>query len=67
MTSKNISKTVENFVQAFIASWIIAYALLELNEHPGSIGDWMMLLIGVGIIFYANWDYHRRKKKERGI
>jgi hypothetical protein len=65
MTSKEISKTVENFVQAFIASWIIAYALLELKEHPGSTGDWMMLIVGVLIVLQANWSYRRRKANAR--
>jgi hypothetical protein len=65
MTSKEISKTVENFVQAFIASWIIAYALLELKEHPGSTGDWMMLIVGALIVLQANWSYRRRKANAR--
>lgn len=63
MTSKEISKTVENFVQVFIASWIIAYALLELKEHPSNAGDWMMLVVGVLIVLQANWSYRRRKAK----
>jgi len=65
MTSKEISKTVENFVQAFIASWIIAYALLELKKHPGSTSDWMMLIVGALIVLQANWSYRRRKANAR--
>jgi len=59
-----ISKTIENFVQAFIASWIIAYALLSIKEHPDSTGDWMMLVMGVLIVLQANWSYRRRKARE---
>ncbi len=61
MTSKEFSKTVENVVQVFIASWIIAYALLRLKAQPSSLGDWMMLIVGALIIGYANWSYRRRR------
>lgn len=61
MTSKEFSKTVENVVQVFIASWIIAYALLHLKAQPSSLGDWMMLIVGALIIGYANWSYRQRR------
>ena len=61
MRSKEFSKTIENVVQVFIASWIIAYALLRLHAQPSSLGDWMMLIVGALIIGYANWSYRRRR------
>jgi len=61
MTNKEFLKTVENIVQVFIASWIIAYALLRLKAQPESLGDWMMLIVGVLIIGYANWSYRKRR------
>ena len=65
MTIKEFEKTVENFVQAFIASLIIAYAILRIKEQPESISDWMMLFAGIVIVLLANWSYRRRKAKGR--
>jgi len=61
MTNKEFLKTVENIVQVFIASWMIAYALLRLKAQPESLGDWMMLIVGVLIIGYANRSYRKRR------
>ena len=61
MTNKEISKTVESFIQVFIAAWIIVYALFRIIAEPRSLGDWMMLIVGVLIVLQANWSYRRRK------
>jgi len=63
MTSKEFLNTVENLIQVFIAAWIIVYALFRIVADPSSPEDWMMLIIGVVIIGYANWSYRRRRKE----
>ncbi|WP_353662619.1 hypothetical protein [Hydrogenimonas sp. SS33] len=65
MTSKEFSNTVENLVQVFIAAWIIVYALFRIVADPSSLGDWMILIVGVVIIGYANWSYRRRRAKRK--
>ena len=57
-------KTVENFAQVFTASMVIVYAGSQIIDEPHNIGNWMMLIVGVLIVGYANWSYRRRKAKE---
>ena len=66
MTSKEFLNTVENLIQVFISAWIIVYALFRIVADPSSLGNWMMLIVGVVIIGYADWSYrHRRKEAQR--
>ena len=67
MTYKEFSNTLEKLIQVFIASWIIVYALFRIVANPSSLGDWMMLIVGVVIIGYANWSYRRCKAKRKEV
>jgi len=61
MTSKEFLNTAENLIQVFISAWIIVYALFRIVADPSSLGNWMMLIVGVLIVLQANWSYRRRK------
>jgi len=63
MTSKEFLNTVENLIQVFISAWIIVYALFRIVADPSSLGNWIMLIVGMIIIGYANWSYRRRRKE----
>jgi len=63
MTSKEFLNTAENLIQVFISAWIIVYALFRIVADPSSLGNWMMLIVGMIIIGYADWSYRRRRKE----
>ena len=63
MTSKEFLNTAENLIQVFISAWIIVYALFRIVADPSSLGNWIMLIVGMIIIGYANWSYRRRRKE----
>lgn len=67
MFSKEFEKTVENYIQTFIGSIIVAYAALKLFEEPNNYGYWLFFGVGIFVILMAHWNYKKRRSsiKER--
>ena len=67
MFSKEFEKTVENYIQTFIGSIIVAYAALKLFEEPNNYGYWLFFGVGIFVILMAYWNYKKRRSsiKER--
>lgn len=64
MFSKEFEKTVENYIQTFIGSLIVAYAAIQLFDEPNNHGYWLFLGIGTFVILMAHWNY---KKRQNGV
>ena len=67
MFNKEIEKTVEYYIQAFVGSLIVAYAVMELLDEPYNYGYWFFFDIGVIVILIAHRSYKKRRNvhKER--
>lgn len=64
MLSKEFEKTVENYIQVFIGSVIVAYSITKLINEPGNSGYWIFFGVGAFVILMAHWNY---KKRQDGI
>jgi len=68
MFSKEFEKIVENYIQAFIGSFVSANAIVKLFEEPSNGGYWLFFGVGIFVILVAHRSYTKRRHgtKENG-
>ena len=55
---------LENILQVIVSAFVVVYGVKKIYNNPASVG-WLFVLAGLTIIFFANYQYKKRKKDNK--
>lgn len=56
-------KDLENILQVIVSAFVVVYGAKRIYSDPTSVG-WLFIVSGLTIIFFANYQYKKRKEKK---